>query len=161
MADNPTLTSFEERFNEIIQEYNKEKDKNTIEATFEALMRLATEMEEESQSHVALGLTADQKPVFDLLFRKDLSKDEIKQIKSASIAILTTIRRRMEEVNDIFDKQSTRAGLRQEIYDILYDDRTGLPVTKYNEAELESRTDNLFVFFEQRHQRNYALPQAF
>ncbi|WP_417239155.1 type I restriction endonuclease subunit R [Celeribacter halophilus] len=160
LADNPTLTPFEERFNEIIQEYNKEKDKNTIEATFEALMRLATEMEEEAQSHVALGLTADQKPVFDLLFRKDLSKDEIKQIKSASIAILTTIRRRMEEVNDIFDKQSTRAGLRQEIYDILYDDRTGLPASKYNEAELESRTDNLFDFFEQRYQRNYVQPQA-
>ncbi|UWQ44196.1 type I restriction endonuclease subunit R [Leisingera aquaemixtae] len=152
LAANPTLTDFEERFDRIIKDYNKEKDKNTIEATFEALMRLAAEMEAEAQSHVAMGLSADQKPIFDLLFREDLSRDEIKQIKSASIAILEAIKCRMEQVNDAFQKQATRAGLRQEIYDLLYDERTGLPASKYDEAELEVRTDELFKFFERKYQ---------
>lgn len=40
----PTLNDFQERFDKIIAGYNKEKDKNTIEATFEALMRLTAEM---------------------------------------------------------------------------------------------------------------------
>ncbi|WP_417809903.1 type I restriction endonuclease subunit R [Thioclava sp.] len=152
LAANPTLTDFEERFDKIIKEYNKEKDKNTIEATFEALMRLAAEMEAEAKAHVAMGLSADQKPIFDVLFREDLSKEEIKQIKSATIAILDSIKRRMEQVHDAFQKESTRAGIRQEIYDLLYDEHTGLPESKYDDVELEVRTNELFKFFEHKYQ---------
>ncbi|NKX75753.1 type I restriction endonuclease subunit R [Rhodobacteraceae bacterium R_SAG3] len=156
LAANPTLTDFEERFDAIIRDYNKEKDKNTIEATFEALMRLAAEMEAEAQAHVALGLSADQKPIFDLLFREDLSRDEIKQIKSASVVVLDTIKTRMTQVHDIFQKQATRARLRQDIYDVLYDEKTGLPASKYDDSELERRTDQLFQFFEERFTTPYS-----
>ena len=156
LAANPTLTDFEERFDKIIKDYNKEKDKNTIEATFEALMNLAAEMEAEAQSHVALGLTAEQKPIFDLLFREDLTKEEIKQIKSASAAVLEAIKSKMEQVSDVFQKQATRDGLRQEIFDLLYDERTGLPTSKYDDEELDERTDQLFTFFENSYRQGYA-----
>tara|TARA_R110002153_G_scaffold65121_3_gene174425 strand:- start:7752 stop:10997 length:3246 start_codon:yes stop_codon:yes gene_type:complete len=148
IAANPTLTNFQERFDAIIVEYNKEKDKNTIEAIFEALMLLSAGLESEAQAHVALGLTADQKPVFDLLVQDDLSKDEIKQIKSASIELLNAISQKIESVQGIFQKKSTRDGLRQNIYDRLYDERTGLPAAKYDETALEVKTDTLFQFFE-------------
>lgn len=147
LAANPTLGDFQDRFDKIIAEYNKEKDKNTIEATFEALIRIAADLEAESQSHVALGLAPEEKPVFDLLMKEDLSKEEVRQIKSASIAVLQAIRRRMEEVQDIFQKQSTRDGLRQEIYDLLYDDRTGLPASKYDDEILTEKTDAVFQHF--------------
>ncbi|PZX37972.1 type I restriction enzyme R subunit [Roseinatronobacter thiooxidans] len=147
LAANPTLGDFQDRFDKIITDYNKEKDKNTIEATFEALIRIAADLEAESQSHVALGLTPEEKPVFDLLMQEDLSKEEARQIKSASIAVLQAIRRRMEEVQDIFQKQSTRDGLRQEIYDLLYDDRTGLPASKYDSEILTEKTDAVFQHF--------------
>ena len=150
LAANPTLADFQDRFDKIVAEYNKEKDKNTIEATFEALMRIAADLEEEAQSHVALGLTQEQKPVFDLLMREDLSKEDIRQIKSTSVEILRALQRRMEEVQDLFAKQITRDDLRQEIYDILYDDRTGLPASKYDEAELTERTDAVFHYFADR-----------
>ena len=151
LGANPTLANFEDRFDKIIKDYNKEKDKNTIEATFEALMRLAAEMEAETLAHVALGLSAEQKPIFDLLFREDLSKEEIRQIKSTSLALLTALEKRMEQVHDIFGKQSTRAALRQDIYDLLYDEKTGLPASKYDEDELDTRTDGIFSFFEKRY----------
>ncbi len=151
LAANPTLNDFQERFDKIVGEYNKEKDKNTIEATFEALMRLTAEMETEAQAHVALGLTPDQKPIFDLIVREDLTKDEIRQIKSASSELLKAIQRRIEEVQDVFEKQSTRDGLRQEIYDLLYDERTGLPASKYDDDALDLKTDALFQFFENRY----------
>lgn len=159
LAANPTLTDFEDRFDKIIKDYNKEKDKNTIEATFEALIRLAAEMEVDAQSHVAMGLTVDQKPIFDLLFRNDLSKDEIKQIKSTSIAVLRVLKQRMEQVHDIFQKQATRAALRQDIYDLLYDEHTGLPASKYDEDELDARTDGIFSFFEKRYYPDIAPSQ--
>lgn len=147
LAANPTLNDFQDRFDKIVTEYNKEKDKNTIEATFETLMRLAADLEAEAQSHIALGLTQEQKPVFDLLMRDDLSKEEIRQIKSVSVEILKAIQRLMEEVQDVFQKQSTRDGLRQEIYDLLYDDRTGLPASKYDDDTLAEKTDSLFQYF--------------
>lgn len=154
LAANPTLMDFQERFDKVISEYNKEKDKNTIEATFEALMRLTAEMEAEAQAHVTLGLTADQKPIFDLLVQDDLTKVEIRQIKSACVDLLKAIRQRIEQVQDVFAKQSTRAGLRQEIYDLLYDERTGLPASKYDDDALEMKTDTLFQFFENRFANN-------
>ncbi|MDH0611949.1 MULTISPECIES: type I restriction endonuclease subunit R [unclassified Agrobacterium] len=147
LAANPTLQNFQERFDQIIAGYNHEKDKNTIEATFEALMRMGAELEGEALSHVALGLTQEQKPVFDLLMREDLTKEEIRQIKAVSVEVLKAIQRRMEEVQDLFEKQSTRDDLRQQIYDLLYDDRTGLPAAKYDEGDLDEKTDVLFQHF--------------
>jgi type I restriction enzyme, R subunit len=99
---------------------------------------------------VALGLTPEQKPIFDLLIQDDLSKDEIKQIKAASVSLLQAVRKRIEEVQDVFSKQSTRDGLRQEIYDLLYDEQTGLPASKYNDNDLAERTTVVFNFFETR-----------
>ena len=37
LAENPTRANYQERFDEIVRDDNKEKDKNTMEATFEAL----------------------------------------------------------------------------------------------------------------------------
>ena len=111
-------------------------------------MLLSAGLESEAQAHVALGLTADQKPVFDLLVQDDLSKDEIKQIKSASMELWNAISQKIESVQGIFQKKSTRDGLRQNIYDRLYDERTGLPAAKYDETALEVKTDTLFQFFE-------------
>lgn len=151
LAENPTLTNFQERFDEIVSEYNKEKDRNTIEATFEALMRLTAEMDAEAQSHVALGLSAEEKPIFDLLIRTDLTREEIRQIKATSAQLLKAIRLRMEDVQDIFLKQQTRDGLRQQIYDMLYSDETGLPAERYTDDDLDTKTDVLFQFFENRY----------
>ncbi len=154
LAANPTLQDFQDRFWPNHNDYNKEKDKNTIEATFEALMRIAADLEGEAQSHVALGLTQEQKPIFDLLMREDLTKEEIRQIKAVSVEVLKAIQRRMEEVQDLFEKQSTRDDLRQQIYDLLYDDRTGLPASKYDESDLDEKTDVLFQHFMHRFTAN-------
>lgn len=150
LADNPTLINLQERFDEVVSEYNKEKDKNTIEATFEALMALTAEMEAAEQAHVALGLTPEQKPIFDLLIQDDLTKEDIAQVKKASVEILEAIEERIQTVQGLFLKDATRAGLRTTIYDLLYDERTGLPVDKFDDEALLEKTDVLFNFFERR-----------
>jgi type I restriction enzyme R subunit len=83
-----------------------------------------------------------------------LSKEEIKQIKSASVELLKVIQQKIEAVQDIFQKQSTRDGLRQEIYDLLYDERTGLPPSEYDEGALGMKPDALFQFFETTHKND-------
>lgn len=151
LAENPTRTDFQERFDEIVREYNQEKDKNTIEATFEQLMKLTAEMSAESKRYVQEGLeNEEQLAVFDLLLKPELSKADIKKIKSVAVSLLQKLEKQMRDVQDIFGKTSTRDRFRQTIYDYLYDDRTGLPVNVYNENDLHKKTDLIFDFFAQQ-----------
>jgi len=151
LDQNPTRTDFQERFDEIVRNYNREKDKNTIEATFEQLMKLTAEMSAEAKRYVQEGLeNEEQLAVFDLLLKPDLSKAEIKKIKSVAVALLRKLEIQLREVQDIFGKTSTRDRFRQSIYDYLYDDRTGLPVDTYNERDLTAKTDLIFDFFAQQ-----------
>jgi len=151
LAENPLRTDFQERFDEIVREYNKEKDKNTIEATFEALMRLTAEMTEEEHRYVKEGLENEQQlAVFDLLLKPDLSKSDIKKIKGVAVSLLKELEAQIRDVQDRFSKTSTRDRFKQSIYDFLYDDRTGLPVDAYDEKDLKHKTEHLFQFFERR-----------
>lgn len=147
LAENPTRSDFEERFDEIVEEYNKEKDKNTIEATFEALMRLSAEMTEEELRRVKEGLeTEEQLALYDMLLKPELSKADIKRIKSVAVSLLQEIERQMRDVQDIFSKVGTRDRFRQTIYDYLYDDRTGLP-SVYEDSEIDEKTARIVSFF--------------
>jgi type I restriction enzyme R subunit len=148
LEQNPLRTDFQERFDEIVRDYNKEKDKNTIEATFEALMRLTAEMSEEEKRHVKEGLdTEEQLAVFDMLLKPELSKPEIKKIKSVAVSLLKELEQQMREVQGIFEKRATRDRFRQSIYDYLYDDGTGLPAESYSETDLAAKTDMIFDHF--------------
>ena len=64
--------------------------------------------------------------------------------RSIDTDLLTAIQRKIEEVQDVIQKQSTRDGLKQEIYDLLYDERTGLPASKYDDHALDAKTAALF-----------------
>lgn len=48
---------------------------------------------------------------------------------------------------DLRDEQPAPDGLRQEIYVLLYDERTGLPASKYDDEEFHGKTDILFQYF--------------
>ncbi|MHC8491245.1 type I restriction endonuclease subunit R [Thalassospira sp. SM2505] len=159
LMQNPLRVDFQERFDEIVRDYNKEKDKNTIEATFEALMKLSAEMSEEQQRHFKEGLDSEEQlAVFDMLLKPDPSKAEIRKIKSVAVSVLREIEAQMRDVQDVFAKVSTRDRLKQSIYDHLYDDRTGLPVDSYSEDDLAQKTDLLFQFVE--HRAAYFQPHA-
>tara|TARA_Y100001958_G_C21232193_1_gene558043 strand:+ start:1 stop:2610 length:2610 start_codon:yes stop_codon:yes gene_type:complete len=148
LAENPLRTDFQERYDEIVADYNKEKDKNTIESTFEALMRLASEMTEEEYRHAEEGLENEQQlAVFDMLRKPDLTKADIKKIKTMSAELLGELRNYLKSVQDAFAKQSTSDGFRQKIYDFLYDDITGLPVNTYTEEDIYLLTGELYQYF--------------
>ncbi|MEQ3715906.1 MAG: hypothetical protein ABNH20_06865, partial [Pseudophaeobacter sp.] len=108
LEQNPLRTDFQERFDEIVRDYNKEKDKNTIEATFEALMRLTAEMSAESNRYVKEGLESEEQlAVFDMILKPDLSKSDIKKTKSVAVALLKSLEQQMHDVQDLSGKSST------------------------------------------------------
>jgi type I restriction enzyme, R subunit len=152
LMENPLRTDFQERFDEIVRDYNKEKDKNTIEATFEALMRLTAELKQEELEYVAEGFeNQEQKTIFDMLCKPDLTKPDIRKIKAVSVDLLKLIQSRMEEVQDVFAKESTSDGFRQSIYDFLYEENSGLPADSYTPEDVELMTESVFTFVRMRH----------
>ena len=78
LLQNPTRTDFQKHYEEIVEEYNNEKDRVTIEATFEALLKLVDALSAEEQRAVKEGLSEESLVLFDLLLKPNLSKQEIR-----------------------------------------------------------------------------------
>jgi len=148
---NPLRGEFQEKYDEIVRDYNKEKDKNTIEATFEALMRMSAEMTEEEHRHVKEGLDSEEQlAVYDMLLKPDITKSDIKKIKRVAMELLKELEIQMESVQGLFAKHTTREGLKTTIFNFLYDDKTGLPVDSYEETEIQQISNVVFAHFENR-----------
>ena len=56
LQQNPLRTDFQRHYEEIVAEYNREKDRGTIEKTFAALLQIMDEMDDEESRAVREGL---------------------------------------------------------------------------------------------------------
>ncbi|HFE36983.1 MAG TPA: DUF3387 domain-containing protein, partial [Gammaproteobacteria bacterium] len=129
---------------EIVEEYNLEKDRVTIEKTFEALLILVKELDKEATRAMREQLDVETLVFFDMLKKPDLSKKDINKIKKVSCKLLETLKAEKLNIDNWREKESTRDAVRQRIYDYLYDENTGLPVDSYEEEEISGLTDSLF-----------------
>jgi type I restriction enzyme R subunit len=80
LAENPLRTNFQQHYEEIVAAYNSEKDRVTIETTFEVLMRLVADLDVESTRAVREGLDEETLALFDLLKKPDLAKKDIERV---------------------------------------------------------------------------------
>jgi type I restriction enzyme R subunit len=144
LQQNPLRTDFQRHYEEIVAEYNREKDRVTIEKTFEALLRLMNEMSEEESRAVREGLDEESLAVFDLLKKTDLSAKEVKRIKEVAVDLLTVVKDRIQEIDQWKSREATRDALRITIRDFLWSDKTGLPPESYTEAEVKTRAEDVF-----------------
>lgn len=86
MAVNPGRINYYERYQEIINQYNAEQDRATIEKTFMDLMNLAFNLDSEQQRYVREGFASDEElSLYDLLFQDNLSKQDIKKLKELPV----------------------------------------------------------------------------
>lgn len=139
---NPKRVDYYERYREIIQSYNGEQDRATIEKTFLDLMDLADRMSREEQRYAREGFASDEElSLYDMLFRDDLSKNDIKKLKTAASDLLRKIKTKISELDHWTDKQETRAVVDTLIRDVLWET---LPecynnddITKYREKVYE------------------------
>ena len=100
MSVNPSRVDYYVRYMGIIEMYNSEQDRTTIEKTFMELMDLAKSMSEEEQRYVREGFSSDEElSIYDLLFSDNLSKDDITKIKKMSIDLLQKIKARIAEMD--------------------------------------------------------------
>ena len=123
MAVNSSRVDYYTRYMGIIEAYNSEQDRSTIERTFMDLMNLAQSMSEEQQRYVREGFSNDEElSIYDLLFSENLSKADITKIKKMSIDLLQKIKERIGQMDHWTDKQETRAAVDVLIRNVLYEE---------------------------------------
>lgn len=141
---NPLRTDFYKRYQEIIADYNIEKDRVTIENTFAALLRFVDLLDKEEKRAIREGLDEETLALFDLLEKPNLKPRERNKLKSVAKELLETLKAQQLRVQDWREKEATRAAVRSRIRDFLWSQQTGLPAESYSPKDVEEKVDLVF-----------------
>ena len=141
---NPLRTDFQKHYEEIITEYNKEKDRQNIEATFEALLKFVEDLDEEESRAVREELDEETLAIFDLLKKPDLDAKDIKRIKTVAKELLEILKAKLKDLYHWQDREPSRDTVKVIIRDFLWNETTGLPVNFYTVNEVEKKTEEVF-----------------
>ena len=156
LAQNPLRTDFQQHYGNLVGEYNREKDRVTIEKTFEALLKFVADLDEEQERAVREGLDEPTLALFDLLRKDDLTPEEIRRIKTVAVDLYAKLQAELARIRDWRWKEATRDLVKQTIFDFLYSDETGLP-TSYSEAEITVKSTMVFGHFLNQPRQGVAL----
>lgn len=121
LFNNPDRIQYDERYQAIIEDYNSQQDRATIERTFDELMQLVKDMDQEEQRYVREGFSSDEElSLYDLLFSESLSKQDIQKIKGVAVDLLQKVKAKIAELDHWTDKQETKAAVDNLIRDTLW-----------------------------------------
>ena len=147
LARNPMRMDYYKRYQEIIADYNREKDRATVEATFAQLVELAASLDAEQKRAAEEGLTDDELALFDLLFKDSISKKERERLKQASQGLLASLRDLLAPMPGWAQNATTQAEVKVFILDRLYE---SLPRPPFTEAETEQIASRVYDYVWQR-----------
>ena len=136
---NRTRTDYQERFEQIIAEYNEAAI--DVDQWFEQLIALAEELNVEEQRAIAEQLSEEQLAVFDLLTRPalELTEAERGKVKAISKQLLDILQRE-KLVLDWRQRQQSRAAVKVTIEDILED----LPLSRYTDDMYQQKCEVVY-----------------
>ena len=135
LARNPTRMDYQQKYEEIVADYNREKDRVTIEETFRRLTELIVELDAEQRRAVEEGLSEDELALFDLLKKEDLGKAARERVKQASRELLASIKARLKDLDRFWEKEQTKADVKVFILDEVY---ANLPTPPFTPEEKEA-----------------------
>lgn len=143
LKQNPTRMDYYERYQKIIEEYNNEKDRSTIEKTFEELLKFVKDLSKEEKRAAKEGLTEEYLVVFDLLEKPNLSSRERETLKKISKELLEKLKLVISDIDNWREKTQSQSKVKKEIYDYLF---TYLPES-YEEYEIEEKKEIVYGHF--------------
>ena len=147
LARNPMLMDYYKKYQEIIADYNREKDRATVEATFARLVALAASLDTEQRRAVEEGLSDDELALFDLLFKDNISKKDRERLKQASRGLLSSLRSLLAPMPEWLQNAATQAQVKVFILDRLYE---SLPRPPFTEAETDHIASRVYDYVWQR-----------
>src|SRR5207247_37933 len=117
LAHNPMRMDYYKKYQQIIADYNREKDRATVEATFAQLVALAASLDAEQRRAAEEGLSDDELALFDLLFKENVSKADRERLKQASKSLLASLRELLKPMPTWTQSSTTQAEVRIFILD--------------------------------------------
>jgi type I restriction enzyme R subunit len=154
---NPMRMDYYKKYQEIIADYNREKDRITVEETFARLVDLAKSLDAEQRRAAEEGLSDDELALFDLLFKENINKVDRERLKQASKALLASLRERLRPMHDWTQNTTTQADVKMFILDNLWD---ALPRPLFSDAETEEVANRVYEYVWQRSASGHALLAA-
>ena len=142
LARNPSRMDYQEKYEQIVADYNREKDRVTIEEAFRRLTELVQELDAEQKRTVEEGLNEDELAIFDLLKKDDLGRTERERVKQSSRDLLAAIKARLAELDRFWEKEQTKAEIRVFILDEVFD---SLPTPPFTTEEKEGVAADVYA----------------
>ena len=142
LAENPSRMDYQQKYEEIVADYNREKDRVTIEETFRRLVELVEELDAEQKRAVKEGLSEDELAVFDLLKKDSLRNAEREKVKQASRDLLEAITAQLADVDRFWEKEQTKADLQVFILDRVF---ANLPTPPFSAEEKEAVAGDIYT----------------
>jgi type I restriction enzyme, R subunit len=136
---NPQRMDYYKKYQAIIADYNREKDRLTLEETFMRLVDLAQSLDAEQRRAVEEGLSEDELALFDLLKKDNLSKADRERLKEASRGLLEALRRLVAPLDQWTQKEQTQAEVKVFILDHLFQMLPTPPFTPQDKEEAANR----------------------
>ncbi len=147
LARNPMRMDYYRKYQQIIADYNREKDRATVEATFAQLVALAASLDTEQRRAAEEGLSDDELALFDLLFRENISKVDRERLKQASKNLLASLRDLLAPMHDWTQNTATQAEVRVFILDSLWQ---SLPRPPFTDEETEIVANRVYDYVWER-----------
>ena len=147
MEQNPLRIDFYERYQEIIDAYNRGKEYRSIKEIFDELLILLGDLSEESKRAERENLEEDELTVFDMLMKgKKISDKEKFEVKQAARELLERLKEKEFQVEHWAEKTQTSSAVRKVIEDYLFE---RLPSPSYDD-DISLKADVLFNDFKER-----------
>lgn len=142
VARNPTRVDLYERYQEIVQAYNKDKDSAEIQKVMDDLFSFNDTCTDEEKRYLREELESeDQLAVFDLLQKKSLSKDDRDAIKKAAKELLNKLTGGKLQIDRWREKAAAQAQVKAEIIKHLW---ASLPLSAYDADEIDLKANAVF-----------------
>ncbi|MHB0926084.1 MAG: type I restriction endonuclease subunit R [Gallionellaceae bacterium] len=145
LMQNPTRIDLYQRYQEIIAEYNRDKDHAEIQRVFDDLINLHDSLDQEEQRYIREGFKNDKElAVYDLLSKDkaSITKGDIAKIKKVVQELMATVEMRRKEMGNLRDRASAQAQMKTAIIDRLLE---GMP-DGYSSEDIDARAEVVYQY---------------
>jgi type I restriction enzyme R subunit len=141
LSNNPQRMDYYKKYQDIVADYNREKDRTTIEETFARLIDLVNSLDAEQRRAAEEGLTEDELALFDLLQNDKLSKADRDRVKLASQGLLASLQALLAPLERWTEKEQTQAEVEVFVLDQLFE---ALPTPPFTSTEKEEAARRVY-----------------
>ncbi len=142
VARNPTRVDLYQRYQAIVQEYNKDKDSAEIQKVMDELFSFNDDCSEEEKRYLREGLDSETElAVFDLLQKDSLTKSDREVIKQVAKELLGKLADKRFALERLRTMATVQAQMKAEIIKHLF---SKLPSAAYDQDEINVKAGAVF-----------------